>query len=1511
MPLKTDLNTTPYFDDYDTSKDFYKILFKPSVSIQARELNQFQSILQKQVERFGDNIFVRGTIIDGCNFIHYNPAEYIKINDLLSDGVTPAIPGNYTDLTARSSTTGLAALVIDYVDGFESADPDLKSLYLRYINNGDAGNVTAFTAGETLEVHDYQRSVRSVTVTNGGVAFANSDAIVATSALVVNVASGSFANGVYINDGALANVQIVNVDTTTLADSGQIIWSIKPRDADLSNSAVTADAWSVANNAAIADAGATATAVVERVIGSGYEGSVITNSIGRITSVLTATRGSGYSTSPTVTVKSNGNDSGIAALDLTALNYAAQVVVATTAGAVGNGYAFGITEGVIYQKGYFQRVAAQRVNVSKYDQLPDQLSVGFQTREEIINSNKDTSLLDNATGEHNFLAPGADRLKLVPELTTLASNVSALDPEFFTLVEFSEGRPFRQNKTTQYNKINDEMARRTRDESGDYVIDQFLVSTASPANTSNEANVYTLKVDPGTAYIDGYRIATTDTYSTDVSRTTETRSTTSHVSLNYGNYVVLKEVGGLFQFSTGDLVNLYDTATGFVSNTTHVATGSITPVGNIIGTARIRSMVPVGNLSPEASQVGAADSKYRMYLFDINMSAGKNFADTLGLHYATGTYEGIADVATVTSPSTNTQIAELADRRRNKMLFYSGVQSIHNANAISYTYRTIDETTAMSNNGILTKSIAATPNEFYATTGTLSGSEMQDLYVAPIAADLIAADTLTGTTNYGTGSNVVVGTTTDYLNELVAGDYITVYANSTAGTSLHAVTKVVNSTSIQLDRVGAFANTVATIRRTFPKHIPIPFGTRDGLSGATDANGNILTLTMQYENANDFNIDSTTSVNTAVAVDISRTSADRKTKTPNRTKYVKLALANNAGGTAGPWSIGVPDAFRMRNVYVHTDSTVNTASDSVKNQFYIDHNQNENFYGLSYLYTKPRNNLSLVSGSWLLVEFDYFTESGTGGFFDAISYVSSNTTQRITNDSLPLSGLTTTTHSFEIPQLVSDSGTEYDMINQFDFRPYLETTATPAANAGSAPINPTETQSFGNTADPANDKKFPLPDSIMSASISHYLARIDSVFLSKSGNVVVVAGKPGSNTLNTYPGENPTKALKLTDIYVPPYPNTPIAKSAQFKEIINTKVANIRFLYNRFVDRTIERVKSYNTSTQFTQPRGYTMSDINKLEKRVSDLEYYVGLSLLESDLKDRNIPSSTNPNLNRHKFGFFVDDFADYDKLDTSNPRFNAQIELDDLIPPKMSWVAFFDESSVNNGEYIDFPLVEQLNSSDPADAIEPACLPNTQIANSFVYRSKFAATRVGNTVSSFTDTLSLTFAGGAQEITSNSTVSEIAFVNSAATVFYYAYDKNIKVEIYQGSTLLASTANAVALSNTEKTLVTSTEASAWFDDNYTTFGLDTTVATDYANYMGKIEFTHNPNLGRAYTIRTFKGTDSYRWKLLVRYPIDRSTVGCPPPPPGEPGAPGLPGPRGARGATGATGAGGGGVDP
>ena len=50
----------PYWDDFNEDKLFLRMLFRPGFAVQGRELTQLQTILQKQVDRFGKHIFKNG-----------------------------------------------------------------------------------------------------------------------------------------------------------------------------------------------------------------------------------------------------------------------------------------------------------------------------------------------------------------------------------------------------------------------------------------------------------------------------------------------------------------------------------------------------------------------------------------------------------------------------------------------------------------------------------------------------------------------------------------------------------------------------------------------------------------------------------------------------------------------------------------------------------------------------------------------------------------------------------------------------------------------------------------------------------------------------------------------------------------------------------------------------------------------------------------------------------------------------------------------------------------------------------------------------------------------------------------------------------------------------------------------------------------------------------------------------------------------------------------------------------
>ena len=80
MSQKTNLNVSPYYDDFDANQNFYRVLFRPGFPVQSRELTTLQSILQNQIESFGNNIFKDGSVVIPGN-ITYNSLYYaIKLN---------------------------------------------------------------------------------------------------------------------------------------------------------------------------------------------------------------------------------------------------------------------------------------------------------------------------------------------------------------------------------------------------------------------------------------------------------------------------------------------------------------------------------------------------------------------------------------------------------------------------------------------------------------------------------------------------------------------------------------------------------------------------------------------------------------------------------------------------------------------------------------------------------------------------------------------------------------------------------------------------------------------------------------------------------------------------------------------------------------------------------------------------------------------------------------------------------------------------------------------------------------------------------------------------------------------------------------------------------------------------------------------------------------------------------------------------------------------------------------
>ena len=131
--MAIDLNVTPYYNDFSAAKKFNRVVFKPGVAVQARELTQLQDYVLNTIKEFGDFVFTDGaTVRGGSGYPVLVP--YIKINDVDSSGtaVSNDTLANFIGDTVTGGTTGIVADIIGVKTGTQSDAVAKKVLYLQY-----------------------------------------------------------------------------------------------------------------------------------------------------------------------------------------------------------------------------------------------------------------------------------------------------------------------------------------------------------------------------------------------------------------------------------------------------------------------------------------------------------------------------------------------------------------------------------------------------------------------------------------------------------------------------------------------------------------------------------------------------------------------------------------------------------------------------------------------------------------------------------------------------------------------------------------------------------------------------------------------------------------------------------------------------------------------------------------------------------------------------------------------------------------------------------------------------------------------------------------------------------------------------------------------------------------------------------------------------------------------------------------------------------------------------------
>jgi len=204
MAQQTNLNVSPYFDDFDPNDNYQKILFKPGYPVQARELTGLQSILQNQIEKFGQHFFKEGAKVIPGNTAYSSEYFAVELNNSHLGVPVEFYIEQLIDRKIIGATTGVTAIIKQVLMSDNSENGNL-TLYISYMSSGvEDSSIKTFADGELLLADsDIVSGPENNAFIPSGESFASCIANNATS----TAASFSISNGVYFIRGNFVQVQ--------------------------------------------------------------------------------------------------------------------------------------------------------------------------------------------------------------------------------------------------------------------------------------------------------------------------------------------------------------------------------------------------------------------------------------------------------------------------------------------------------------------------------------------------------------------------------------------------------------------------------------------------------------------------------------------------------------------------------------------------------------------------------------------------------------------------------------------------------------------------------------------------------------------------------------------------------------------------------------------------------------------------------------------------------------------------------------------------------------------------------------------------------------------------------------------------------------------------------------------------------------------------------------------------------------------------------------------------------
>jgi len=906
---------------------------------------------------------------------------------------------------------------------------------------------------------------------------------------------------------------------------------------------------------------------------------------------------------------------------------------------VGTGQIFSVNEGVFYYDGFFIKNDAQTIATSKYSNTTANARIGFEIVESIVDYTQDTSLLDPAQDASNFQAPGSDRYKIVLTLSSRTLD-SVDDTQFIELARVEQGVLTYINKYPLYAVLEDTLARRTYDESGNYTVRPFKLSLETSAANTAKANVI---LSPGKAYVYGYEYETIapTTISFNKPRTTDS-ILNKRISADYGYYVYSNTHYGTLPINSLQTVDLHCVSNSVINVS---STGTIS--NTKIGTARIKTL----EFETAANTSNAATYQYRTYLFDVNVGSVLGGNCNNGIAVTNTSYIQIANTLSGSALYSTANNAYIGSKFRitagpgtgekpKTIVNYNGAtQTIQlsapfsaNVNsasswAIDFEFGAVESMVVTSGTTLVSaadidpasKDLATVYDETY-----IADTKLEPL-IFPLGQDYIAPSTIADLSfsykrlyssqafaasvspalSVGTGESVSAATSTSSKSEKYQ------IAVTASGTSPYKVGQIISSDLFTVD-TGTRKITVTNANNMTANIV------------ATIDSSNPTAKTKTYVTAN-------ATIQTTGGTDIFGNGAITLYATQGQTFIANSFIVKTPDLAQSLFVSDVQSISSVLDFNGYNVTPANTVyATDITSKYTLDNGQKDSYYDHSSIKLKP--GYSPAVGP-IAVKYNRFSSSGAG-YFDVDSYGS------YTYGSIPI-------YSSKV------TGKNYQLRDCLDFRP-VRAAPTSAATANTVTFDVDST-----TTGP----KVPENGSDIVLDYQYYLPRVDKIALNKNHTFEVIQGIP---SLTPVEPKDKDGAMTLYILREPAY-------------VANTSDITVQYIDNK----------------------RYTMKDIGGIAKRVDNLEYYTSLSLLEQSAvnkQDLTILDSTN--LPRFKNGILVDAFAGHSVADVSNNDYKAAIDpnIKELRPSFNISSSLLTFDSANSSNYLKSGPIVTANATHVA---------------------------------------------------------------------------------------------------------------------------------------------------------------------------------------------------------------------